>query len=620
MKFRLTLLLMIAVTVLAGFIFLFERKTESTRRREEKARQAFRVEVGRVTFLRIESGNFLLECALKNNQWQIQQPARVRANQGEIDRILDHFASLPRGELITVDEMKARGLTPADFGLNAPRTKIVLGDDVRRQTFWVGRTTPLSDSVYLKEETRPEILTVSTNLLAFIPSSLESLRDRTLFHGTIDQIRRVDIRGPAGFVQLARNEQGLWAVQQPLAGRADRNVLRGLLDQLLTLRVEGFVSDSVADVAPFGLDGNSMMVVLGGEARETDQVLQIGNPTEKDPGLVYAKLQSENSVYTVSAGILTVLNLKPDDLRDRRLIGLPTYDIGRLRIEEGERFLELAKKQDEGWFVVEPKAWKADDQTVEDLIAQWAQIRIEAFEDSAQADWTALGFVPPARVLRISGRSAADFTAPTATNVEETAVTVSSQALPSGLRRVRVSDEGLIYTVSDKVLTLFPLDPLAYRDPVVLALDSEDVTGIRVQHNGVEQAVEKDASGSFQPVPPTTGPVDEETVKDLLMVLNRLVAAKFIEADPKDLSAYGLNGQASVISLSLKGKTGLGKTLALGNPLPAGSGRYALIKGQDVVFIMDEDSSSKLLRHLCPTTNESQKVSVELNSSTNAAP
>ena len=96
----------------------------------------------------------------------------------------------------------------------------------------------------------------------------------------------------------------------------------------------------------------------------------MGDPLEKRPDLVYVKLNGVDSVYAMTTGGLARLTAKVEDLRDRRLVTMSSYDIAYVRIAEGETELIL-RKDDDGWWVSKPKRWPADAQRVDELLRGW---------------------------------------------------------------------------------------------------------------------------------------------------------------------------------------------------------------------------------------------------------
>ena len=71
------------------------------------------------------------------------------------------------------------------------------------------------------------------------------------------RIDRLDVRGPGGYLQLARAEHNGWRLYQPFAARADAATVAALVEKLLACSVVQFVQDGVGDLAPYGLDSQS---------------------------------------------------------------------------------------------------------------------------------------------------------------------------------------------------------------------------------------------------------------------------------------------------------------------------------------------------------------------------
>ena len=202
----------------------------------------------RISYLRFESTNVVVECAEEDGKWMLIQPVRDRADSAAIDRMLSGLQNLPRGEVITASERESRNLQLSDYGFDLPWAKITLGDNLRRRTILVGRTALLGGSVYIKDESLNDIIATDTNLLQLIPQAAADLRDRVIFHGAPEQVRRLDVHSGSGFFQIARGEQGQWTLQQPISARASPMAVQEMLADLFDLRVEQFVAESRSDL------------------------------------------------------------------------------------------------------------------------------------------------------------------------------------------------------------------------------------------------------------------------------------------------------------------------------------------------------------------------------------
>ena len=71
--------LLIAVLLLGGFIFFYERHRDSSDEQREMMRRAFRVETANVTGLRVRTPDYDVEVLLRNGEWQMAKPVGARA-------------------------------------------------------------------------------------------------------------------------------------------------------------------------------------------------------------------------------------------------------------------------------------------------------------------------------------------------------------------------------------------------------------------------------------------------------------------------------------------------------------------------------------------------------------
>ena len=345
----------------------------------------------------------------------------------------------------------------------------------------------------------------------------------------------------------------------------------------------------------------------------------MGGPVETNKDLVYARVKGSESICAVRASILGRLAMKAEDLRDRRLMTLSIYDITYFRAEEGEHAVEL-RRDGETWNVVEPKPWKADSQRMQDLLTAWVGAGIEAFVDDPETNLSALGLAPPARTLKFARRAPAasgEESQPVSAG-DEVTVQVSSSKRSLGLVLVHVEQENALYEILADALNTVSMDPLFYRDREVLNLDPDDVLKITVSQDDRERSVERGPSGEFQPVGSGDGKIDAESVRDLLMTACHLVVSEFVADTPEKLSDYGLDKPRAVLALGLKGEAGLGKAVLFG--ADAGDkGVYAMLRGQDVVFVLGNSVKEKLLQDLIMAPSQSQETPADVSTNKPAA-
>lgn len=608
-----TLILLAAVLVLGAFIWLVERKADTTDRRHEIARRALRFDPDKVKSIRLVTERLQAVVEKQGDQWRLTSPMAARADAGEVSRILDHLELMDRGEVITSRQQRKRQLTLADFGLDQPRARIVLGEGDREMTILIGRDAPVGGNLFIKEASDGSVLTVATNLLAELPSDVTALRDRRLFLGFPGEAARVDLKRRDGLLQLARDASSVWRIRKPFTGRAAYDAVQGLLDGLYAARAVDFVADSFAAASLYGLDEPAAQITLVGDARYGEQVLLLGKPVEGRPDQVYATVQGTEAVLAVDRSLLTTVAVKADDLRDRRLITLPAYDIGYIEVQEGERILKLARAEDGVWTLTEPRQFEAHDERIQAILSEWTGLRVDDFVDQPGTNLAALGFAPPARRIMFARRT------PAAPADDAVTLVVSSQPAGEGRITVQLAGEDTLYRVSNDGLLALPMDPLYYRNLTALQVDPSTVRSVSVLAGGREQgAVRETATNEFT----ATAAGSEVIGEAALAVLDAactLRAVAYIEENPISLAAYGLDQPAATVTLGLSGPGAISKSILIGAEATPGT-VFALVRGLDVVFTVEKAVRDKLLQPLYKIAATTQETPVAEPSTTNREP
>jgi len=588
---RTTLVLLLLVAGLGAYVLWVDRRTESTREREAQARQALRVVPARVTSFTLAGDRFEATGVQTNGHWGLTRPLAARADAAAVDRFLSALERLPRGEVITPAQRRARHLTLADYGLAPPRLRVTLQAGARRQTVLFGRLAPLGGALYVMDPARDEVIATDAAVTNDLPAGVAALRDHALFTGPAAAVQRLDLRGSGRLLQLVRTEPGDWQIQQPVVARADRAVVQDVLEKLFAWKAVDFVSDNVADLAPYGLDENALRVSLNAGGKSGEQTLLLGKPAGTNAGLIYAATPPEKTVLTVGSAPLAELQLKLDDLRDRRLFTLPVHDVGGVRLQQGERTLELRQGPDGAWALRQPRQAPADAQRVQDFLHQVTGARIETFLDQAATNLAALGLTTPEwklTLLRAPAGAAVTGAPPAAgaAGTDQQVLLVSAQPRPGGRRVVKLEHEAAPYEVAGAALAGLTVDPLAFRSREVLHLPAGDILRLTRVCRGATQTVERaSATNDFLAVAPAPAAVQRAVLAQLVQTVSRLTAVRLVAEDARDLQRYGLATPALSLTLGLKGETGLVKTLLLGAPAPGGV--FALWRGQDLVFVLD---------------------------------
>ena len=566
MNIRLTAILSLVAVFLGLLIAFWDRDGDTARERLEQARRAFRFNPERVDRLLIESSDLSIECRLKEGRWNLVRPITSRADPVAIERLLGALQELPRGNIILPPRRGPDAYAP--YGLDHPRTQIAIIEGTSTNRILIGHRTPLGDGVYVRQSDHAGLARLNLSLLELIPNSADALRDRSLLTGSVASIERLDIRSPAGYIQLARNGNGEWRIFQPFTARADTAVVSALIEELLACHITQFVQDAVSDLAPYGLNSQSAVTaVLNTDSGEGSQMLSFGDPLPNAPSLVYGRLQAEQSIYAVPLGVREALLIRPDTLRDRRIPGMDPESIQRVRVEESETVLEFIRDSEDHWQIEAPLRAPADDKAIQALLHSWTKVRLTDFETS-----TPTSPPPPlTRTLHITSQ-----------NPQEAPVVLylGSNLAQEGTAHIRIDGESSMAIATPSRLLDFPLDPLLYHTKDLLSIPTDDI--IRLTLTTPDQTLQVDrnpASGQWTP--------DLPWMENLLSTLTPLRAESIL---PEEAAQAVMKTEWPrpdlTLTIQMRGQSGLGITLLIGPADSPGGVHPAKIRGRDIAFTL----------------------------------
>jgi len=572
-KGRSTLVLFAGILVLGAFIWVQEIWRAKVPSKDIRRVRLFDLNPETLVSLRFQYTNLVVECVKENGVWMTGGTERGlgRADVALMHKMIAGLNSMGKGTTITAKHLAMRGLDAAEYGFSEPTVEIIAVDNKGRRRWLVGRKAPLSEMLYVKRGDEDEIYTVLDMLLSMVPPQPDTLRDRTLFSGKPAGVRRVEIRGHGGYIQILKDTKSNWQIQQPLAAAADPQAVEDFLEKLYRMRIEGFEVENVSDFSVYGLQGETRQISLGG-ADGTSRMLVIGDEIADNPGFVYARRADDTAVFSLKSEVLDLLDIKSDNFRDPRVLALPVKDITYISVARGTEQLELVFGESGQWTVSKPVMWDADSRAVDKLLGLWDAAVITDFSDTnapaTAAEWMLLfGSAGLGQTNRI-------------------------EILPTfgekdGLRIMREGDSS-ICRINLPLVPETILDPLEFKDRRLWQLRKEEIQKISMEKTArVRQVIERQADGTFVPGETnTTVQVDVEALERLLNELATVSTTNYVAFNPRDLSLYGLTEPSMVLHVGLVGTNQLGRVLLVGEE--AAQGFYAMVKGHDVVFILDK--------------------------------
>jgi len=585
-----TIFLLLAVLVVGVYIQFGERHRDNLDQRKSAARLALKFEPEDITGVRIETpdGLFLLEAS--NRVWRITSPVQGLADASSVLRMLDTLAALRRSEIITLEEQKSLKLTPDMYGFNPPRASITIDDGSVKTSVLIGRDAPGGQQLYMKRSDMDDILVTSRDILATLPVSVLDLRDRRLFSGQPGRIRRLDIDAHEKTFSASRSEDDQWNIERPVFARGANGTIHQWLEHLYEFRIQDFVADSMAAGSLYGFDEPTAQVSLSTDNRSSPQVLKVGRPADINNTVYYTTLLGQEAVFTVASEVVDWLLTDTEDFRDNRVLAIPVVNIAYIQMTDGEQSLQLVRNSQEVWEVISPKRFAADDPSVQRLLSAWSGAKVEKFIDPPIEEPAQYGIDDSKRSILFSRVAHNGLAIPLivtnnllAASADEKQTMVLGNISEQGGLYISPADQPYVMELSGPLSDAFTVNPLDFRNAVVLTVDASTIRRITQRTGETERTVER-TNVLFRTT--TEGEVpDTDSIDFVVNAVAKLIALRYVEEDPRDLVQYGLHEPVRQLTLGLSGAAGINKVLLIG----ARSGEnelFAMIQGTDVVFTL----------------------------------
>ncbi len=323
----------------------------------------------------------------QGSAWKISEPFAAPADGAEADALVSALEGLE------IDKVAGdTGARLTDFGLDPAKLTIAARVDGASApaTLLLGDKTPDGAGVYAKLPSQPRVFSIASYASTTFDKKPFDLRDRDVLHVKRDAVKALSITGPDGSYALARDDKGEWAFTQPLATKAGRWSVDGLLGTLEGLRMEAVASEDGQDLKKYGLakPARSVTMTLADGGAKS---LEIGgSPSEKK---YYARASDNPLVAVVPGALVDDLAKGMKELRAKRLLDVATYDVEGFEVEAagGRRsYTRTTTKDKDGaesykWKRTAPDPKDLDTNAVQDALFKIGGVEVQDFVDTPAA-------------------------------------------------------------------------------------------------------------------------------------------------------------------------------------------------------------------------------------------
>jgi hypothetical protein len=539
----------------------------------------------------------------KGNEWRVTGPFDAAALPIFAQPIAEDLAGLrcERYETGAADDL-------AKYGLDKPYLRVTLttapkegaAEKPVERTVLIGKPTDQdAKSRYAKlgDDKEKTVFVVGERLVSALDRSALDLLDRRLLAVAPAALLSIESKGSEAPLMLEHKDNA-WQVTQSAAGKFTPDVMgiNGAARVWANLEAQRFVAYCPkADLGKYGLDKPSASVIVtvepppaadGKKGEPVKHALYLGKPVEGAAGERYARLDDQPGVAVLSGPVVAELTRTYLDFVDRTVLTLDPSKVNAVVRKMGNETLELSKN-DEGWQIVKPAATRGDDDRLQGLLEQLANLRASRVAAYPAKDLKEFGLDPPAAEITLRAPGAdgkpADRVLKLGKTIEGT----------GGDRFAMVDGGQTVYVLPNALAERLTGAPLAFRNRNLARFADADKI---VVERGTRKATFTKVDGTWKMTNPAEAEAEHADLEEFLFGkdgLAKLQADELVAEKPADLKPFGLDKPAARWHLYAGDKEVM--NLAIGNRDGTLARAYGQLAGNDLVFLLKPKLSVQVL-------------------------
>jgi hypothetical protein len=390
-----------------------------------------------------------------------------------------------------------------------------------------------------------------------------------------------------------RREGNHWVMKSPIADRADQPAVDQVLNGLESMRKEETFPAKELDarkLQDYGLQSPKAQLEVISRGAAKPASLYFGNDAAVE-GKTYLQLGAKDgNVLVVGDELKKDLEKDVNAWRDHRLTDIAATDVNKLTIKNATGEIEL-QRQGDHWQIDKPLAARANDQKVNDLIAQITNLTIDGFVADDKANAASYGLAEPRGVVTI-------YTAANPRGSELLIGGTPSVSKPAGAAAPTPAPESVylrlparqsIYTVPKSVEDFLTVKPNDLRDRSLVRLNPDMVDRIKISSASGAPFIlaRKEKDWTLLGPSAAPAPVDAAQADRLMRQLSAATVTAFAADSAGDLAKYGLDHPALQVTFSSFASQNTAETNAGEKPIATVS--FGKTEGADVYARVEEE-------------------------------
>ena len=566
MKWKATFVLFLIAAGVFAYLVLVERHRLNTADAAREAQNVVHFDREKIEGIIIQNGDDKIDVRKRGDKWRLEMPIKDQADASAVNNLLLDLENWQKEASISVKEMEADKSKLSDFGLAQPKLRLKLSGDKAPPEIFFGKDAAVEGKMYVRFANSKETFLVDQSVKKAIDKKPEEFRDRKLTDLILAQVVRVVLKTSAGEMELQKQADH-WEITKPLHARADDQKVNDLVAQITTARIQQFIADDKGDLHPYGLaDARGSITLFTQEDKSgaPGQTLQIGGAPEKEKDQVYVRFASRGFVYTLPKKIEELLNIKPDDLRDRHLARVDTKFLDRVTIDAPGKGKTVLARKDENWTISNRNNIAANSTEARHLIEMIQNEQVTKFVENVASNLAKYGLDKPQLTVTFSS-FASENTAETKAG-EQPFASVAFGKVEDDNVFARVGDEPFVVAVRRAFLDQILTDPIQWQDPVIFSFKPEQIHRLNVKSDKELELV-RGAKNDWTWAK-GTGPINQTNVNSVASTLATLRATKWIGAT---LPGHGFDKPQLVVTFTTSADDKATHKLTVGGTAPNAS-------------------------------------------------
>ncbi len=527
MKFRSTLILIIIAVGIGGYIYFVEQHQQTTADAEKNNRQIASIDREQANVISIKNPEAKIELRKTDpRKWVIEAPLKDRADTMEVSQLFTTLEGLQyddvignKGDAPTKEQLK-------EFGLDSSESSIKISGGKEPIELVLGKDAAVEGKSYAKLAGRDLVYVISNDLKTQISKSPDDFRDRKLADLSVTDVQKVVFKTPAGEIEAEKKDDH-WSLVKPITARGDDSRIGDLISQATTARVDEFVKETTNSTTT-GLDMPRGTVSLFTAAAEKPAILNIGNAATdgKTKGDIYVSLSTREATVLVPKAIESLIEIKPNDLRDRKVLRFEMDIVDRVTIEPaGKPKLVLARDK-ENWALKGETDQPVNGAVVSRILSELKAASVVDFASDVATDLEKYGLQEPQLKITLSS-FASENTSETQAGEKVIETLLIGKTEGSNLY-AKVDSEPYIVSMPATILDSLVTDPIQLQELAIFKDEPGDVISLELMNAGQPPlSLDRDEQKNWK-LAKGDGKLDQTNIQSLVNTLSKLRAVRWV--------------------------------------------------------------------------------------------